>query len=475
MHEPATSAGDTSGATPFSRSHRLLTIGALLTVVAGAFEVFGLTTVIPLTADDLDGLHLYGWVFSGYVLANLVGIIVGGDQCDRRGPGRPFGIGMTLFIAGLLVAGFAPTMEIVVAGRVLQGFGNGLYFTAIYVVVSRAYPPAAQARMLALMSSAWIVPGLVGPALSGWVGEAFGWRWVFWGVAPPLLLAVAIAWPQIRQVAPDPTATPQAGAGRLPTALALSVGAAALFYGLTPGPLPLVAAVALALAGGLVTVRAFGRLSPRGTLRAAPGLPAAIAVMGLINVGFIGVESFITLGLIDIRGLSPTAAGLVLTASALTWTAGSWVQAHWAEQRSRRRIVQTGCAIIAIGVAIEIVALWDQVPVAIAIAGWAIAGLGMGLAYSGCSLTVLQTADPGAEGAAAAAMNLSGSLGIGLAAGVGGALVAGMSIGDDASRSSLVVHYALMVAALLLAVLAAARLPHAIVRAVAADSPAPGN
>ena len=72
-------------------------------------------------------------------------------------------------------------------------------------------------------------------------------------------------------------------------------------------------------------------------------------------------------------------------------------------------------------------------------------------------------------------MNLSGSLGIGLAAGVGGALVAGMSIGDDASRSSLVVHYALMVAALLLAVLAAARLPHAIVRAVAADSPAPGN
>jgi predicted MFS family arabinose efflux permease len=274
---------------------------------------------------------------------------------------------------------------------------------------------------------------------------------------------MAMAWPQIRKVAPEPGATPERG--RLQWAALLATGTAGLLVGLSASGWPVAVRLAVAAGGIVLAGAAFRRLAPAGTLRAAPGLPAAIAVMGLINLGFLGVESFLTLGLIDVRGMSASGAGLVLTAAALSWTAGSWVQAHFASTRSRRRVIQIGAIVIAIGTVLEIVALRDDVSVVVAIVGWAVAGLGMGLAYSGSSLTVLQTADPGAEGSATSAMNLAGSLGIGLGAGIGGALVAALSVGSDASRTALMAQYAIMSLVLLVAVLAAARVPHTPTRA----------
>ena len=86
----------------------MLTLGALATIVAGAFGALAVATVMPRTVDDLGGLHYYGWAFSAYLLANIVGLTVAGAESDRSGPGRPYLAGILCFSAGLLIAGLAP-------------------------------------------------------------------------------------------------------------------------------------------------------------------------------------------------------------------------------------------------------------------------------------------------------------------------------------------------------------------------------
>lgn len=450
MGSAPTAAG--SAATPFINpwdpAFRKLTIGALVTIVAGAFESLAVATIMPRAVEDLGGLHYYGWSFSAYMLANIIGLTVAGSESDRQGPGRPYLAGILLFSLGLLVSGLATEMLVLIIGRAIQGFGGGLFNSAIYVVVGRAYPESAKPRMLALMSSAWVMPGLIGPAVAGLIADFANWRLVFLGLLPFLALAVALAYPRIREIGGGGQVTAR-NWRRFGTATVLSIGATGLLAGL--GMSTILYAIPLVLIGGAVTIVTLRRLMPPGTLRAAAGLPAAIATMALLNFGFFGVDAFLPLALTDIRDRSTAFAGIALTAATVTWSAGSWVQAHYAASRSRRLVIRTGLVLIIIGSAGTLFTLFDQVPVAFAPVAWGVAGLGMGLAYSGCSLTVFQTADTGQEGAATSSMQLASILGTALGAGIGGAWIAALSDADDASRSALVIQDLLMIGVLAIA------------------------
>src|SRR5207253_3763183 len=109
----------------WSRRNRPLTIGLTMTVVAAAFEALAVATTLPATTRDIGGLALYGWAFSAFMLANLVGITVAGAEADRQGPARPFIAGISAFVLGLIIVGLAPSMAIVILGRAVQGFGAG--------------------------------------------------------------------------------------------------------------------------------------------------------------------------------------------------------------------------------------------------------------------------------------------------------------------------------------------------------------
>ena len=88
----------------WSPSRRPLTVGLILTVTLVALEALAVATVMPEVRADLGGYDLYGWVFSGFFLASIVGIVVGGPAADRRGLVVPFTAGLVLFAAGLAVA-----------------------------------------------------------------------------------------------------------------------------------------------------------------------------------------------------------------------------------------------------------------------------------------------------------------------------------------------------------------------------------
>src|SRR5580658_10268509 len=256
---------------------RALTVGLVLTITFVASEALAVVTVMPVVARDLGGLRLYGWVFSGFMLGSVIGI----GAADRRGPAVPFVAGVVLFGAGLALAGLAPSMGVLVAGRVLQGVGAGAVPSVAYAVIGRSLPVPLRARMMAVLSTAWVAPGLAGPAVSAEVARLFGWRWVFLGLLPIVAVAAAIAVPALIRLGPPASGGAEehrmidgfrtaAGATLILAGLALATGS-----GAGQGHLGAVlGGLALGAAGGAVGLPALRRLVPVGTLTARAGLPA---------------------------------------------------------------------------------------------------------------------------------------------------------------------------------------------------------
>jgi MFS family permease len=406
------------------RERRALTIGLLVAVSAVAFEALGVATVLPEVAHDLGGLGLYGWSFSAFMLTSLISTVIAGSIADTRGPAPAFAAGMALFAAGLAIAGTAGAMPVFITGRAVQGSGAGTIASMAYVSIGRGYPDEIRARMLAMLSTVWIVPGLVGPAVAGVVAEHATWRLVFLGLLPLPALAALLLVPALRRMTAMAGAT--AERDRIIAAIALAGGAALVLAGLTFENL--VVALGAVLIGVALAWRALERIMPPGTLRARPGLPAGIAVNGLLNFGYFGAEAFVPLGLTTLRGASATRAGVVLTAATLTWTAGSWLQARLDARdggSGRRWRVRSGAALVAAGITVTAVAVVSEViPAVVAAGGWAIAGLGMGLAYPTITLMTLRDAPEGREGTVAGSLRVAELLAVAVGAGIGGAAVA---------------------------------------------------
>ncbi len=401
---------------------RALTLGLVLTITFVASEALAVVTVMPVVARDLGGVRLYGWVFSGFMLGSVIGIVVAGREADRRGPAIPFVTGVVLFGSGLAVAGLAPTMGILVAGRVLQGIGAGAVPAVAYASIGRCFSGQIQARMMAVLSTAWVVPGLVGPAISAEVAHLFGWRWVFLGLLPVVAVAGGIAVPALVRLGP-PGAEP-AQEHRPVDAIGTAGGVTIFLAGLTLVASNVLAGVALVLAGAAIGLTALRRLVPTGTLTARPGLPATILMRGLLTFTFFGADAYVTLTITAVRHRSPVVAGIAVTGATLAWTAGAWAQARLNETWEGRRLVRLGLVIVLAGIAGMVLALQPTVPVAVGLAAWTVAGLGMGLGYAPTSLMMLRMAPPGREGRASASLSLADVLGTAIGIGVGGAAVA---------------------------------------------------
>jgi hypothetical protein len=186
----------------------------------------------------------------------------------------------------------------------------------------------------------------------------------------------------------------------------------------------------LAVLGALVGIGvimvglAFRELTPPGTLRLARGLPAAILLRGVLTVAFFGLYAYVSLALIEWRGLPAGLAGLAIAGGSLTWTAGAWIQAQGAHRRGYAFLVRLGFATITLGAMGFAVGLDLGVPLAVAYAAFGLTGLGMGLAYAPQALIVLHETPPDEQGAATSALSVSDLLGTALGTGITGAILA---------------------------------------------------
>ena len=466
MHHGRVTAVDlpSADASLFSRALRVTTLGAVALISLLAFESLAVTTAMPALARDLDGLALYSVAFSASMAASVVGMVAAGGISDRRGPALPLQAGVLVFAAGLVVAGVAPSMWVVVAGRLLQGCGTGLAMVAIYVVVARIYPPELRPRLFATFSAAWVVPSIVGPGIAGLVVEHAGWRWVFLGVPLLALLATALLQPALRRLrarereeaagggasaargdgaaatggdgagaAGGDGAAPAGGEGAgaadggdlalLRRRVGWAAGAAAGAVGLQAGAEAATAvAIPLVALGAATLLLCAWRLLPGGTLTAARGLPATVLLRGLAAGAFFATEVYLPLLLVREHDLTEAVAGLVLTAGALGWSAGSWWQGRVSRPGNRRLLVRVGSSLLLAGIASQALLLLLHAPAPVAVFAWAVAGSGIGLTYSTCAVLVLELSPAARQGENSAALQLSEALLSAAALALGGIL-----------------------------------------------------
>ncbi|MCZ9883087.1 MFS transporter [Arthrobacter sp. B2a2-09] len=412
------------------RPYLLATAGACALVFLAAFESMAVTTIMPLVSRELDGAGLYALAFAGPLATGVIGMVAAGNWADRRGPAAPLYASVALFAAGLLIAGTAVSMPMLVAGRLVQGLGGGAMTVALYVVIARVYPARLHAQVFAAFSAAWVIPSMIGPFAAGVVAQLSSWHWVFLGVVGLVVPALAMILPAMRGVrsAPDPreAGSPKAASpktapreakpesadvpwafGRMGWAALAALAVLGLnLSGQVPGVGWVIAAVALVIA--MLAVRP---LVPRGTLGAHRGLPSVILMRGVASAAFFGAEVYVPYLLTERYSFSPAFAGLALTGSALAWAGASAVQGRMGSKLGNALAVRIGSALVLGSVVIVLVTTLFSWPAAVVIAGWLFAGAGMGLMYPRLSVMTLALSKPEDQGFNSSAMSIADSLG----------------------------------------------------------------
>lgn len=391
--------------TLFAPGRRAACIGAVALISMLAFEAIAVATAMPAVATALDGLPLYALAFGATLATAVLGMTAAGQLCDRRGPYQASLLGLAAFLAGLLLAGFATAMPVLVLGRALQGLGGGVLSVTLYVGVGRVVPAALHPQLFALFAGAWVLPGLLGPALASGLVHLWGWRSVFLAVAAAVPVAAGLMLPALKRAGGGSGEPLRWGTMRW--ALLGSVGALLLHAASQQSGL---AATGLFGAGLLAAFIAARHLLPAGTLSAAPGLPSVILLRGLIAAAFISAEAFLPLLLTQHFGWSLAQAGIALSTGAVTWSLGSAVQARVKTPDARRRLLPAGFALAAAGLVVVMSPLLLGAPPAIVLAGWSLVGLGIGMSFPMLSVLLLGLSPPDQQGANSSALQLSDAL-----------------------------------------------------------------
>ncbi len=176
-----------------SASVRLQVITAgLLAAFLSALDTSILSTVMPTIVYELGGLSLYSWVFAVYMMMTAVSMPVWGKLADSLGKEKLFITAVILFLAGSVLCGLSRSMVQLIVFRGVQGIGSGGLSSVPFALISMYYPPQERGKALGVLSSAWGISSVVGPALGSAVVAALSWPWVFYVNLPVGAVAVAL-------------------------------------------------------------------------------------------------------------------------------------------------------------------------------------------------------------------------------------------------------------------------------------------
>lgn len=425
----------------WDKTNFALTLGSIIAVTIAAFQGLAIATITPVLTEDLNGEHLYGWVFNAFLIPQIIGTVLGGREVDRRPPWQVFYPAIALFAVGLVICAFSESMGLLLFGRMFIGFGCGAMFSTVYAIISASYEDELRPAILAAISTAWVVPSLIGPFIAGVVADELHWRWVFIGLLPLVFASGALTWKTYSavQIEHDPT-TATMNSRRLPLAVVLAAGTFLFLAGPDLQPLsqligagfrhvPMAVIVIITIAGMFLIAPTLKRLLPDGTFQLKPVLPAAIGIRSLAFGGFAIVETYVVYTLKEVGGMTSSQAGILLTVGSLTWTAGSILQARLdrtqgASGRPMRMVIGATTMLIGSAVIVLDVVITQDIYWPLAMVCWALVGLGIGVSLTTATAVAFQYAPKGQEGLVSSSFLLLDLFANAIGVGIGGFMLA---------------------------------------------------
>jgi MFS family permease len=399
-------------------------------LIASGMALYGINefltiSLLPSTVADIGGQRLYAWVTTLYLAGSVVAATTVNAALVRLGRRSAYFLGLATLAIGSLVCAAAPGMEVLIAGRTLQGVACGLVTGLGYTVINSALPPSLWARASALVAATWGIAAVVGPAIGGFFAQFGLWRWAF-GTVAVMTAAIAVLVPRVLPAGrADHDASPVLGVPLwsllLLTAAALAVSVAEVPHNGAATAGLLTAGILLVAVFVVVDRRMPTAVLPPTTFGSGP-LKWIYLTMALL-VAAVMVEMYVPLFGQRLAHLTPAVAGFLGAALAMGWTVGEIVSASLNNKRVIGWIVTAAPLIMAAGFALCAVTQVDDAPMGV-VAVWAVAltitGTGMGATWPHLSAWSMHCVDDADEAGAAAAMIntvqlIAGAFGAGLA------------------------------------------------------------
>ncbi len=354
-------------ATPADQpTQRRLLILLFVGVLMGALDIAIIGPVLPTLQDAFGvGERVLAWIFTIYVLFNLVGTPLMAKLADRFGRRSIYVLDVTLFAIGSLLVATAPSFAALLLGRAVQGLGSGGIFPVASAVIGDTFPADRRGRALGLLGAVFGIAFLIGPILSGAL-LMLGWRWIFLINLPVAVGLVGVGW-RLLPTHHEPTPSPFDWLGML----TLSGALAGLTYGLDQldtqnllesvtsaeiGPFLLLGAVLVPVFVALERRASDPVLSPRlfGSRQSR--------LAGLLALGagfFEGALVFIPGLLVTVYGVTSSTAAFMLVPVVVSMAIGAPLLGRALDAIGSRWVILFGTVMLAFGLG-GVAALGDQ-------------------------------------------------------------------------------------------------------------------
>jgi EmrB/QacA subfamily drug resistance transporter len=409
---------------------RLVFYGLMLGGFLSAVNQTIVATALPTIGGDFGNFENLSWIIIAYLLSSTVVAPLYGKLSDIHGRRTMMLVALGLFIAGSAASALAPNMAMLIAARTLQGIGGGGIVPLVQTTVADMVTPRERGHYQAYMGTAWVVAGVVGPALGGIIAEQWHWSLVFWLNVPLGFIAAALTSSSMKRLPPHnrPHKLDILGATLMITA------AVSLLLALTSGGTRV--AWTSPVIFGLVAASMVLTLAFAWRLRQAPEpfLPLTVLANPVVRAGttatacalgvMTGLMIYMPLYYQVVHKLSPTQAGLALVPVIIMTTPGSMLSGRAMMYLRHYKV----SPYIGVGLTIATLAAlvwWPAMPLAGAILAAGVIGFGVGTVFPVATVSIQNAVSRHELGTATGAMNFFRALNSALVVAIMGAILLG--------------------------------------------------
>ncbi|AYD67228.1 MFS transporter [Achromobacter sp. LC458] len=359
MTPPPTPTQPAADPTRSKRDLLMAMAGVSATVVLAALDSTIISTTLPRVAEALNGMALYAWVGTGYLLATAASILIFGRLGDMFGR-KPLMLVSVLIIAlGSIACGLAQSMTQLIVFRTLQGVGGGMMIATAFAAPADLFPDAKQrVRWMALVSAAFAMASGIGPVLGGAATQALGWRAAFFispVAAAGAFFLLARYFPRIRPIHDGSRKIDWVGAILLVLAVGAPLAALELAFAQGEHAHPLLGAMlaVIGVAAIAILIPTERRVkSPIFPLRVLAGQESKLLNLAAMMVGAVMfvLIFYSPLLLQQVLGYTPSEAGLLLTPLVAAISVGSIINGRmFPKQTEPQRLMVFGGLLLAAG------------------------------------------------------------------------------------------------------------------------------
>lgn len=407
----------------------LVLISVMLAMFVGAVEATIVSTAMPAIAGELGGFSRYSWIFSAYLLMSTVTVLIYGKLADLFGRKPIFFVGLSIFLFGSILCGFAASMEQLIVFRLIQGLGAGAVMPIATTIVGDIYTTEERAKIQGYLSSVWGVSAVSGPVIGGLIVQYWDWKYVFWVNVPLGLLAMVGIYFFLQEPATErKVAIDSKGAVLLTTSLSI------ILFWLVEGGQSFSRSSLLSLLLVLLGVGLFALFIWVERKAEDPMMPFSIwrnpvilyanLVSLTTGVILIGVSSYLPTYVTGVMEQTAMIAGFTLTAMSIGWPIASSVAGHLLIRFGTFSVSFVGGISLVVGSLMFVWMTGESGPLWAACSSFFV-GVGMGLTSTSFIVTIQGAVSREQRGSATAANMFMRNFGNTVGAAIFGAVLNG--------------------------------------------------